>query len=652
MTLRIIGEPLLARDAGGKLKSRIATVFLGAQTIVTLRGVHATQRLAYLDGINQQRAAAGRPPLTSREQAAELADSVDLVMEGDTVLIRPDPAHMGLAFQADELLQEIVRKEQIKFLHVLDPQVRNAVKRRGESWRINPLPRSPADMQRMIAESRIGVGGREIYYYNRETGTRFLTCQEFGALGALEEAERRRLLEEIRKCSAERNRLGRPEIAFFAAGQVFSAADFAPHDFATMPSAQLQAVFTGLRERFENAVPADLRRDDVAQVEWRNRMYGALIGHEEDAVSEEALLGLGAEFYMQVEWLPGGRIEEGELIFDSAMDDGIEEAAAPRRDRLILHETVRGFIINLIREYGDLEYVNIGQIIGSLSLRAQGGGRRGVFVAEVKQRGADQPFLRIIRMQKWGVTEHLDEGRSLLEAITRSEEYTDYTLNRRLGCRQLGMNLPPRTTAHKISERYFGRCREYRGMAIFTPYFERDYIRGIATDKIPPSKFANDSYAYAFARLLGRAAAPNLIVGRCLQNGRVIFDDGDEVVIENKVGMAVEIILADQTGTFTDFRRSLTETAPAYAAPINKRRTWVGSPAAFAQAYLEAFEERFTYLQWEYRRRKRAFDNLFKHQPPVEGGNLSYRWLRVLERLNQSDPKALTDLIRKHIEVK
>jgi hypothetical protein len=652
MTPQIIGEPLLAKDASGKLKSRIATVLLGTHTVVTLPGVHATQRLAYLDWLNQQRAAAGQPPLTEPEQAAELAKSVDLVMEGDTVLIRPDPAHMGLAFQADELLQEIVRKEQIKFLHVLDAQVRNAVKRRGESWRINPLPRSPADMQRMIAESRIGIGGREIYYYNRETGTRFLTCHEFGALGALEEAERRRLLEEIKKCAGERNRLGRPEIAFFGAGQSFTADDFAPHDFVAMPAAQLAAVFAALREKFGNAVPAELRRDDVAQTEWRNRMYGALIGHEEAAVSEEVLLGLGAEFYMQVEWLPGGRIEEGELIFDSAMDERAEEVDAARRERLILDEKVRGFIINLIREYGDLEYVNIGQIIGSLSLRAQGAGRRGVFVAEARQRGAEQPFLRIIRMQKWGVAEHLDEGRSLLEAIMRSEEYTDYTLNRRLGCRQLGMHLPPRTTAHKISERYLGRCREYHGMTIYTPYFERDYIRGIATDKIAPSKFADDSYAYAFARLLGRAAAPNLIVGRCQQNGRVIFDDGDEVVIENKVGMAVEIIVADQTGTFTDFRRSLAETAPAYAAPVNKRRAWVAHPAAFAQAYLEAFEERFTYLQWEYRRRKRAFDNLFKHQPPVEGGNLSYRWLRVLERLNQSDPKALTELIRKHIEAK
>ncbi len=652
MTPRIIGEPLLAQDAHGRLKSRIGTLFLDNTTIVTVPGVHATQRLAYLQWLNHQRQTAGQALLTQEEEARELDHSVDLVMENDTVLIRPDPAHMGLAFQADEILQEIVPKEQVKFLHVLDAQVRNAVKRRGESWRINPLPRSPEDMKKMIVESRIGIGGREIYYYNRETGARFLTCQEFGALGALEEAERRGLLREIQQCAAERNRLGHPEIAFFLAGKAFTVADFASHDFAGMASESLRTVFEGLRRKLEDAVPPELRRDDVEQTEWRNRMYGALIGHEEKAVSEETLIGMGAEFYMQVEWLPGGRIEEGELIFDAVLDEQTDTTDTQRQQKLFLHEKARGFIINFIREYGDLEYINIGRVIGSLSLREQGQGRRGVFLAEIKPREAAHPLLKILRMQKWGVAEHLDGGRSLLEAMMLAEEYTDYILNRRLGCRQLGMNLPPRTTAHKIAERYFGKRSEYHGLTIYTSYFERDYIRGVATDKIAGHKLANETYSWAVAALLGRAAAANLIVGRCREDGKAFFDDGDEVVIENKVGMPVEIVVADQTGAFADFRRSLTESAPTYAAPVNKRLLSLDQPAAFAQAYLDAFEEQFAKVQQEYRRRKRAFDNLFKHQPPVEAGNFSYRWLRVLERLNQSDAKALRELIRQHIQAK
>ena len=103
---------------------------------------------------------------------------------------------------------------------------------------------------------------------------------------------------------------------------------------------------------------------------------------------------------------------------------------------------------------------------------------------------------------------------------------------------------------------------------------------------------------------------------------------------------------------FTDFRRSLAETAPAYASPVNKRLAVLVQPAAFAQAYLDGFVERFGRIQQEYRRRKRAFDSLFKHQPPVEGGNLSYRWLRVLERMNQASAPDLGELVRNHIAIK
>jgi hypothetical protein len=381
-------------------------------------------------------------------------------------------------------------------------------------------------------------------------------------------------------------------------------------------------------------------------------MYAALIGFEEDAVSEEALLGLATEFYLQIEWLPGGWIEEGELIFDSVTDQTMEPENDEQRATMLLREKARAFIINYMREYSDVEYVNIGRLIGSLSLRQPLLGRRGVFLIEIKQRTTPQPVLKIIRMQKWGVSEHLDDGKSLLDAMLFSEEYTDYILNRRLACRQLGMNLPSHTTTHKLSERYFGKNRDYHGLTIYSPYFERDYIVGRATDKIPASKFANESYAYAFARMLGQAAAVNLIVGRCQLTGQVIFDDGDEVVVENRVGMPVEIIVTDHTGTFTDFRRSLAESAPEYARSVNKRLPMLIQPMAFAQAYLSGFTERFEKIQQEYRRRKRAFDNLFKHQPPVEGGNLSFRWLRVLERLSQADPQALKELIRKQITIK
>ena len=93
---------------------------------------------------------------------------------------------------------------------------------------------------------------------------------------------------------------------------------------------------------------------------------------------------------------------------------------------------------------------NLGSVPESLSLdRPQKEGRRVVFLAEFRVRSEPQPVKRFIRLQKWGTWEHLDEGKDLLQSIRESDEYTDYCLDRRLGCRQLGMNLPV-TRVHKV----------------------------------------------------------------------------------------------------------------------------------------------------------------------------------------------------------
>src|SRR5439155_8008901 len=93
--------------------------------------------------------------------------------------------------------QQVISKKRIKFLHVMNRQVRDAIQRRGERWRISPVPRLANDMRRMIAGCRIGIAGREIYYYNRTTGTRYLTYQEYCNLGKLDDADLRRHLAEI-----------------------------------------------------------------------------------------------------------------------------------------------------------------------------------------------------------------------------------------------------------------------------------------------------------------------------------------------------------------------------------------------------------------------------------------------------------------------
>src|SRR5258708_5272260 len=140
--------------------------------------------------------------------------------------------------------------------------------------------------------------------------------------------------------------------------------------------------------------------------------------------------------------------------------------------------------------------------------------RRGVYLAEFHVREQPAPIRRFLRLQKWGVWEHLDEGKDLLSSILESDEYTDYLLDRRLGCRQLGMNLCRRAVMRRLNETYQGSNQTYRGQTIRTTYFERDYLPGIATDKLPIDRYVRPGFALALAKLLGRAAASSLIVGR------------------------------------------------------------------------------------------------------------------------------------------
>jgi hypothetical protein len=213
------------------------------------------------------------------------------------------------------------------------------------------------------------------------------------------------------------------------------------------------------------------------------------------------------------------------------------------------------------------------------------------------------------------------------------------------------MNLPARTTAKRISEVYNGGGGRPNGLLIWSPYFERDYVRGIASDKVPAYRLADETFALRLFNLLGEAAAPNMIVGRCDQKHRVIFDDGDEVVVENEQGLPVEIMVSDHTGTFNDFYSDLASFAEQYARSVNRRLPHLTQPEQCANAFVNAFVARFHRIQAEYRKRKRAFDTLFKHRHWDEGGSLAYRWFKVLERLHKADARALGMLIREHIEV-
>lgn len=653
MALELIGPHPFERDEAGRQATRIGTLFPQFAALYTKPpAVHAWQRANFIDLLNTRRAAQANAPLTPEEEQDLSVNSVDLVFEADHILIRPDPDRMELALAADDFLQGLVSKRQVKFLSVSDSRVREAIKRRGECWRLSSLPKTLEAKERLLMASKVGIDGLPIYYYNRLTGTRWLTCQEFDGLQRLDTPELARHLQEIANYSLRRNRFDRPELDFFAAdSKRFGAGQFAGPIFAQLSPEQLRAKFEELKGLFRLAVDEELRKDDCQNKTWSRRMLSTLFLDGNEAETEQALAGLSPEFFLQIEWLAGGRFEEGEFLLDSVFDEAAAHPEQPDLRRLC-DPRAKAIIFNLVREYGDLEYINLGCVPESLSLdRPQKEGRRAVFMVEFRATSEPEPLKRFLRLQKWGVWEHLDEGKPLLQSIQESAEYTDYWLDRRLGCRQLGMNMCRRLFMRQLSETYQGDNATHRGQAIRTTYFEREYLPGIATDKLPLDRYSRPGYAAKLASLLGRAAAASLIVGRSFHSARCAFDDGDEVAREDDDGLPSEILVGDHSGAFTEYLVPLEAFAADYARPVNTRAAIVSNPAQFAELYLSALREQFLHVQGDYRKRRRAFDNMFKGSKYDPAGSFAFRWECVLKRLDQTDAHALLGAIRGFIDV-
>jgi hypothetical protein len=651
MDIELIGPHPLGRDTQGQLLTRIGTLFTDRRVLYTKPpGVHAWQRCAYIQILNAQRAEQGLPPLSSEDEESLCANSVDLVFDADQVLIRPDPARLSIALAADELLQTLVSKRQVKFLGLSDARVREVIKTRGEYWRLSSLPKTREGKKRLIFGSKVAINGLPIYYYNRLTGTRWLTFQEFESLGQLDPVSLAQHLQEIAEYASRTNRYERPEVNFFAAElRSFGPAEFSGPAFTELSPAQLATRFTALKESFRSAIHDAYRRDDITDRSWSERMLSTLFLDGCDTQTENVLSELSPEFFLQIEWLPGGRFEEGEFLVDPIFD---EAAAHPDNADLqrLCDPRAKEIILNFTRDYLDLDYINLGCVPESLSLdRPQKEGRRAVYLVEFRVHRQATPVRRFLRLQKWSVWEHLDEGMDLLASIQESDEYSDYLQDRRLGCRQLGMNLSRRTVMRRLTEVYLGETQRYRGQVIRTPYYEREYVPGIATDKLPLDRYTRPGYAHELARLLGTAAASSLIVGRSLEGARPAFDDGDEVVIENELGLPIDILVADHSGAFTEYDLALEKFAAEYARPVNRRNTLVPDAAEFAETYLAALQARFAHIQSDYRKRRRAFDTLFKGRKYDPAGSFAYRWECVLRRLDQTDDSGITNAVRSHI---
>lgn len=649
--MKILGDPIFSKTASGLLASRTGTIFFKTPGLVTRRGVHSMQRLWWIEEINRERAQRGESELSANEAADEAADSVDLVFTDRYVYIRPDPRRMDLALKADAALQEIVPKHRIRFMNTHLAEVRQALRVRGEYWRMAVKPATREEIVSLIETSLSAIDAQSIYYYNGYTGTRWLTAGTFTKACSLEGEALRVQLNEIVSGLKAYNRNGQPEIALFPQDlplELKSAICAIPP--GEMDDAALAAAAADLSLRYRMAVPARLRDESVDNLDWRNEMNATLTrGSNEPLVDVDVLIeGISPEFYRQIEWLPGAAIDNGELIFDSVFD--LAQRTQDPELLALCDERVKALIFNMVRMFSCVEYVNIGRINQGLTKEPIPGAKRGnVYIFQFKVRDDGEDHVYMVRFQKWGIAEHLDEGKDLLQSIYEAARYTDYILDRRLACCQLGMKLADRIGFGQLVEKYSGD-NSYRGTSIHENYFMRVYITGTASDKVPQARYKNPAFAKRFAELMGEAAALDMVVGRrATETNENVFDTCYEVLRPSADGIPTDITITDHAGSFVAYKESFDELVGDYAKVVTSREKIVPDYAVFAKTYVSSFESKLAEVQERYRASRRAYDSLFVHRPYDTAGSTAYRWRCILDRLDACDPGYVAGVLEKAI---
>jgi len=69
---------------------------------------------------------------------------------------------------------------------------------------------------------------------------------------------------------------------------------------------------------YQAAVTPGFEHDDLEDATWRQHMFEALRGTEDDELSGTDQLGLSAEYFRQIEWMPGARIEGRSVSYPNA----------------------------------------------------------------------------------------------------------------------------------------------------------------------------------------------------------------------------------------------------------------------------------------------------------------------------------------------
>lgn len=638
--ITIIGDDFFARDHAGRPLNTLATVFPGFNLIVTGRNeIHGMQVDRAADYL-KSRLSGTDETLLSKNICLD-AICVNIVRGKIIVRIEQDNISKGLA--ADLLLQRFVPKTAIQFTGIHIFEVRKAFRLRGEIWRFSSPPIMETDFTDLLCHYRTRIGTGVLFFHNKHTGEHVLTFQEALAIRSLfddQEHEALARIQEIIYLNRLLNHQGYPELSFLVpAGRSpdvrileevaecltpgENSAESSERSVERVEKARI-LYDRFLREFADHAGP-NLLRDDPGNPLWRATVLCRLYNIDERATAEWAL-GLGPEFYLNIHWLPGAQIVGAEIRFEPETPDRI------RRLIEYYHRTRHDFVS-----------INVGCIVTPLTDRNQTGEEREVFIVALTLPD-DRRDIRHIRMSKWDVVHRIKQGLSLEQAISDTRIYIDFIIDRFLAIKILGLPIPDFKQIH-IED-------EFGADIIPVYYFERDYISGIATDKIPALFYAKAGFLRRLAVFLGQAAAASLVIGRTdPRSNKLYYDDGDEIVCLDASGLPIAFMLLETTGSFNDWttpiENMLQHCIVQFARHIEKARQQGIEQPEFSKA-LRSFTDGLKNEIWRMRRLLEdpsgRLLSLFSDRTN-EAGGIRCRWEGILVRLGRTEPEHIEALI-------
>jgi len=366
---------------------------------------------------------------------------------------------------------------------------------------------------------------------------------------------------------------------------------------------------------------------------WRTTMFCRLFGIDEEEMEEWAL-ELSPEFHLNVKWLPGASVVGDELRFDPGA-----------------HRRVMGLISHFWEKSSGLISINVGHIEESQTTRDISGEERDVYIVVITTRdGLDS--IRIVRLMKWDVVQHIRRGIPLDQAIAETIKYRDYILDRLNAATRLGFPI--------LSYNEIRLDEEVPGLGLLpTIFFERQYIPGVVTDKIPTSCYKNPNFITSLAALLGAVATFTLVLGRASpRTGKIFYDDGDELIQFNSSSIPVRLVIIDTTGSFTDWTTPLLTLLPQclarFRAHLDKAHESGVSQQKIEEAvaiFAEALRDKLCAIKEIAFAPSSRIRFVFSARTSEPGG-IRHRWEGILDRLEATDVEELYGYIINNQELR